>query len=172
MAIAKTMKTADINIEGASTLWDLMRAALKAKEKNPDAKLTPTILVMKSQEIVAKVCRSAEEPQVLLVHTETGVHRIGFVNRDDLIRMLYRTTAMILGKVEGSAVVLLGERADLGIGHAAVCAMKWTARQFLQPAPKGATFPVTNDSIAQPFDVENERVCWLSDVNTALQFSW
>ena len=172
METTEVVKIEEINLDGASTLWDLMRAALRAKEKNPGAKLPPTVLVMKSQEIVAKLCRSDEEPQVLLVHTETGVHRIGFVNRDDLVRMLYRTAAMILKKVEGSAVVLLGERADLGIGHAAVCAMKWTARQFLQPAPKGATFPATNDSIAQPFDLENERVCWISDVNTALQFSW
>jgi hypothetical protein len=162
----------EINMEGANTLWDLMRAALHAKEGNPAAQLSPTVLVLKSQEIVATVSHSDAEPQVLLVHTQTGTHRIGLVNRDDLMRMLYRTASMILNKVEGSAVVLLGERADLGIGHAAVCAMKWTARQFLQPAPKGATFPATNDSIAQPFDVENERVCWISDVNTGLRFCW
>lgn len=172
MARTRTVKIDQLNLEGASTLWDLMRAALSAKEKNPDARIPPTVLVMKSQEIVARLSHSDEEPQVLLVQTETGVHKVSFVKRDDVIRMLYRTASLILNKVEGSAVVLLGERADLGIGHAAVCAMKWTARQFLQPAPKGATFPATNDSIAQPFDVENEKICWISDVNTALQFSW
>lgn len=172
MATMEKVMLEEIDREGGSTLWDLMHAALHAKEKNPARKLPPTVLVLKSNEIVARLCRSEEEPQVLLVHTEMGVHRIGFVNRDDLIRMLYRTASMLLKKFEGSAVVLLGERADLGIGHAAVCAMKWTARQFLQPVPKGATFPATNDSIAQPFDVENERVCWMPDVNTALQFSW
>jgi hypothetical protein len=171
MTAAMEAKAAEIDLEGVSTLWDGMRAALSAKEKNPAAKLLPTVLVMKSQEIVAKLYGS-EEPQVLLVHTQRGIHRIGLVNRDDLIRVLYRTASMILEKVEGSAVMLLGERADLGIGHAAVCAMKWTARQFFQPAPKGAVFPPTNDSIAQLFDVENDCVCWISEVNTALQFSW
>jgi hypothetical protein len=50
-------------------------------------------------------------------------------------------------------------------------AMKWTARQFLQSPPRGAKFPETNDSISQPFYLENEKVRWLSEVNTAFLFT-
>jgi hypothetical protein len=172
MTASSSVIADDLHLEGASSLWELMRVALRVKEENPRVRLLPTVLVLKSQAIVAKLCRSEKEPHVLLVHTGTGIRKISLVNCDDAIRMLYRTTLLMLEKVEGSAVVLLGERADLGIGHAAVCAMKWTARQFLQPAPAGATFPETNDSIAQPFDVEDEKVCWMPEVNTALQFAW
>ena len=52
-----------------------------------------------------------------------------------------------------------------------ICAMKWTTRQFLQQPPRGAKLPATQDSILQPFYLENEKVCWLSEVTTALQFS-
>ena len=50
--------------------------------------------------------------------------------------------------------------------------MKWTARQFLQQPRRGANFPETNDSIVQPFCLENEKVRWISEVSTVPQFSF
>jgi hypothetical protein len=73
--------------------------------------------------------------------------------------------------MEGTSVILLGERAAKEADRAMLYAMKWTARQFLQPTLRGAWFPETNDSISQPFFLENEKVCWLSEANTAFQFS-
>jgi hypothetical protein len=49
-----------------------------------------------------------------------------------------------------------------------ICAMKWTAHQFLQPLPPGAQFPETKDSISQLFYLDNETVCWLSEVTTSI----
>jgi hypothetical protein len=160
----------DIELVGDASLWDVMRAALRAKEAQPCASLLPAMMILKSNEIVAKVYQSSEEPRTLLVRTCTGIRKIR-LNWYDALLMLYRTALLTLQKMEGTTVIFLGERTEKDAGHAMVCAMKWTARQFLQPPPRGATFPETQDSISQLFYVDNEKVCWLSEVNTALQFS-
>lgn len=160
----------DINLDGASTLWDVMRAALRAKEARPSASVLPTILVLKSHEIVAEVYQSSEEPRALLVRTVHGIRKIS-LNWYDVLLMLYRTSVLTLEKMEGTAVIFFGERTD-DPEHASLYAMKWTARQFLQQPRRGAKFPETNDSIFQPFCLENEQVRWTSDVNTALQLSF
>ena len=131
--------------------------------------MLPTILVIKSQEIVAKVYQSCEEPRTLLICTVAGIHKIS-LNWYGVLLMLYRTSVMTLEKMEGTAVIFIGERAE-DAQHATLYAMKWTARQFLQQPRSGAHFPETNDSICQPFCLENEKVRWIADVNTALQFS-
>lgn len=164
-----TIGLSDIDLDGQITLWDVMRAALRAKEARPSASVLPTILVLRSQEIVAKVYQSSEEPRTLVVRTVAGVHKIS-MNWYDMLVMLYRTSLLTLQKVEGSAVIFFGERSEEA-GHATLYAMKWTARQFLQPLPRGAKFPLTNDSIFQHFCLENEKVLWTSEENTALQFS-
>jgi hypothetical protein len=161
----------DIDLAGDISLWDVMRAALRAKEAHPTASLFPTILILKSHEIVARIQQSDEEARTLLVRTVAGVHKIS-LNWYDVLLMLYRTSLLTLQKIEGTAVILFGERTEKDQNNATVYAMKWTARQFLQPPVRGAKFPQTNDSICQPFYVENEKVCWIPEVNTALQFSF
>lgn len=170
--MAKTLgiQVEDFELDGDASLWDVMRVALRAKETRPSALLLPAMLVMKANEIVAKVYQSSEEPRTLLVRTCTGTRKIRFNWYDGLL-MLYRTAVLTLQKMEGTAVIFLGERTEKDAGRAMVCAMKWTARQFLEPPPRGAKFPETQDSISQPFYLHNEKVCWLSEVSTALQFS-
>jgi hypothetical protein len=169
MANTEAILTEDIELDGDASLWDVMRAASRAKEAHPDASLMPAMLILKSNEIVAKVYQSAENPRILLVRSCTGIRQIS-LNWYDALLMLYRTAAMTLQKVEGTAVIFLGERAPKEAGHAMICAMKWSARQFLQQPRRGEKFPETRDSIGQSFYLDNEKVCWLSEVNTALQF--
>ena len=59
----------DIELDQEVTLWEVMRAALRAKEARPSASLLPTVLVLKSQEVVAEVYQSSDEPRALLVRT-------------------------------------------------------------------------------------------------------
>ncbi|MGD0962624.1 MAG: hypothetical protein ABSA57_01840 [Candidatus Acidiferrales bacterium] len=170
MAKTPTIRVEDIELEGDVRLWDVMHAALRAKESQPRASLRPAVLILKSNEIVAKLYQSSEEPRMLLVSTCTGIRKIS-LNWYDALLMLYRTSVLTLQKMEGTSVILLGERAAKEADRAMLYAMKWTARQFLQPTLRGARFPETNDSISQPFFLENEKVCWLSEANTAFQFS-
>jgi hypothetical protein len=170
MAKAPTIGVSDIQLDGEITLWAVMRATLRVKEARPSASVLPTILVLKSQEIVAEVYQSCEEPRTLLVRTVAGIRKIS-LNWYDVLLMLYRTSLLTLQKMEGTAVIFFGERTE-DTGHATLYAMKWTARQFLQQPLRGAKFPETNDCIFQPFCLENEKVRWISEVNTALQFSF
>jgi hypothetical protein len=170
MAKAPTIRVEDIELDGDVRLWDVMHAALHAKESQPRASLLPAVLILKSNEIVARVYQSSEEPRMLLVSTATGIRKIS-LNWYDALLMLYRTAVLTLQKMEGTSVILFGERTAKEPDRAMLYAMKWTARQFLQSPPRGAKFPDTNDSISQPFFLENEKVCWLSEVNTAFQFS-
>jgi hypothetical protein len=160
----------EIEVDGDVRLWDVMRAALRAKEAHPNASLLPAMLILKSNEVVAKVYQSSQEPRTLLVRTCTGIRKIS-VNVYDGLMMLYRASALTMQKVDGTAVIFLTERAAKDASHAMICAMKWTSHQFLQQPPRGAKLPETQDSIAQPFCLENEKICWLSEANTALQFS-
>ena len=160
-----------MDLDGDTSLWDVMRAALRAKEARPGTPLLPTVMILKSHEVVANVYQSEEEPHTLLVSTMAGIRKIS-LNWYDVLVILYRTSLLTLQKMEGTTVIFLGECPNKDAGHATVHAMKWTARQFLQPPPRGAKFPQTNDSICQPFYLENEKVCWLPEVNTALQFSF
>jgi hypothetical protein len=169
MAKAPIIQMQDIELEGDVRLWDVLRAALRAKESAPRASLLPAVLILKSNEIVAKVYQSSEEPRMLLVSTCTGIRKIS-LNWYDALLMLYRTSVLTLQKLEGTSVILFGE-GTAKENHGMLYAMKWSARQFLQPTARGAKFPETNDSISQPFLVEDEKVCWLSEVNTAFQFS-
>lgn len=170
MVKSPTIGATDIHLDGDATLWDVMRAALRAKEARPASGILPTMLILKSQEIVAQVYQSREEPQILLVRTAAGIRKINS-NVYDVLLMLYRTSILTLQKIEGSAVIFLGERTEHA-GSRVIYAMKWTARQFRQPPPHGAHFPETNDCIFQPFCLDNEKVHWISEVNTALQFSF
>ena len=165
-----TIHTEEIEVDGDARLWDVMRAALRAKEATPGAAMLPAMLILKSNEIVAKIYQSSGEPRTLLLRTCTGIRRIS-VNVYDGLSMLYRTSAVTLEKMDGTAVIFLGERSAKEAGQAMICAMKWTARQFLQQPPRGAKLPATQDSILQPFYLEDEKICWLSEVTTALQFS-
>ena len=167
---AHAIHTEEIEIDGEARLWDVMRAALRAKEAEPAASMLPAMVILKSNEVVATVYQSSEEPRTLLVRTCTGIRRIT-VNVYDALSMLYRASAVTLEKMDGTAVIFLGERSAKDAGQAMICAMKWTTRQFLQQPPRGAKFPATQDTILQPFYLENEKVCWLSEVTTALQFS-
>jgi hypothetical protein len=160
----------EIEVEEGSGLWDLMRAASKAKEAKPGASILPAMLILKSNEVVARIYQSKSEPRTLVVRTCTGIRRIS-VNVYDQFLMLYRATAMTMQKMEGTSVILLGERSAKDAGQAMIYAMKWTARQFLQPPPRGAKLPETQDSISQSFYLENEKICWLPEATTALQFS-
>jgi hypothetical protein len=160
----------EIEVEGDAGLWDVLRAASKAKEAKPGASILPAMLILKSNEVIAKIYQSKEEPRTLLLRTATGIRRIS-VNWYDSLLMLYRTSAMTLQKMEGTSVIFLAERSAKDAGQAMICAMKWTARQFLQPLPRGAKLPETHDSISQAFYLENEKVCWLSEATTALRFS-
>jgi len=170
MAKARTIRVEDIELDGDVRLWDVMHAALRAKESSPGASLLPAALILKSNEIVAKVYQSAEEPRTLVVSTCTGIRKIS-LNWYDALLMLYRTTVLTLQKMDGTSVILFGERTAKEADRAMLYALKWTARQFLQPVPRGAMFPETNDSISQPFYLENEKVRWLSEVSTACQFT-
>ena len=170
MATTPAIGARDIDVDGHSTLWDIMRGMLRAKEAQPNAAVLPTILVLKSQEVVAEIYQSAEEPRALIVRTVAGIRKIGLSWYDALL-MLYRTSVLTLQKVEGSAVLLFGERVE-STGQATLYAIKWTARQFLQQPRGGAKFPETNDSILQTFCLENERIHWLSEVSTVPQFSF
>jgi hypothetical protein len=170
MATIPAIGVGDIELGGETTLWDVMRATLRAKEAQPRASVSPTILVLKSHEIVAEVYQSREEPQTLLIRTVAGIRKMS-LNWRDVLEMLYRASFLTLLKMEGTAVIFVGERME-DAGHATVCAMKWTSRQFLQEPPRGAKFPETNDAIFQSFRLDNEKVCWLSEASTALQFSF
>jgi len=170
MAKTPAIRVEDIELEGDVRLWDVMHAALLAKESQPSASLLPAVLILKSNEIVAKVYQSSEEPRTLVVSTCTGIRKIS-LNWYDALLMLYRTAVLTLQKMEGTSVILFGERTAKEADRAMLYAMKWTARQFLEPTRRGAKFPETNDSISQPFFLENEKVRWLSEVNTAFQFS-
>ena len=165
-----TIRVEDIEFDAEGRLWDLMHAALQAKEAQPNASFPPAVLILKSNEIVAKVYQSGEEPRTLVVRTSAGVRKIS-ANWYDPLLMLYRTAVLTMQKMDGTSVILFGERTAKEAGRAMLYAMKWTARQFLQPPASGAQFPETNDSILQPFLLENEKVYWLSDVSTAFQFS-
>jgi hypothetical protein len=167
---ARAIHTEEIEVDGDARLWDVMRAALRAKEADPSAAMPPAMLILKSNEVVATIYQSSDEPRTLLVRTCTGIRRIT-VNVYDGLLMLYRASAMTMQKMDGTAVIFLGERSAKDAGHAMICAMKWTARQFLQQPPRGSKLPATQDSIAQPFYLENEKVCWLSEITNALQFS-
>jgi hypothetical protein len=170
MAKAPKIGFSDIELDGDITIGEVMRATLRAKEARTGASVLPTFLVLKSQEIVAEVYQSCEEPRTLLVRTVTGIRTIR-MNWHDVLVMLYRTSLLTLQKMEGSAVIFFGERTEYA-GNATLYAIKWTARQFLQQPPRGARLPETNDSIFQPFCLENGKVRWISEVNTALQFSF
>ena len=170
MAKTPTIGAENIELDGDVRLWDVMNAALKAKESQPHASLLPAVLILKSQEIVAWVYQSSEEPRTLLVRTCTGIHKIS-LNWYDTLLILYRTAVMTLQRMDGTSVILFGESTAKEADRSMLYAMKWTVRQFLQPLPRGAKFPTTNDSISQPFFLENEKVCWLSEVNTAFQLT-
>jgi hypothetical protein len=170
MAKTSTIRASEIQLDGNVTLWDVMRATLREKEARPDSSILPTILILKAQHIVAQVYPSREEPRTLLVRTAIGIRKIN-LNWYDVLLMLYRTSILTLQKMEGSAVILFGERTE-DAGNRVLYAKKWTARQFLQQPPRGAHFPETNDCICQPFCLDNEKVHWISEVNTALQFSF
>ena len=160
----------EIDVDGRSTLWDVMREMLRAKEERPTAPVVPTILVLKSQEIIAEIHQSAEEPRALIVRTVAGIRTIS-LNWYDAFLILYRTSVLTLQKMEGSVVLLFGERIEI-TGQATLYVMKWTARQFLQQPGRGAKFPDTNDSILQTFCLENEKVRWLSEFSAVPQFSF
>ncbi|HWF39249.1 MAG TPA: hypothetical protein VG322_12055 [Candidatus Acidoferrales bacterium] len=160
----------DIEIDGDAKLWDVMRGMLRAKEAQPGAPVLPTILVLKSNEIVAEIYQSADEPRALIVRTVAGIRKIS-VNWYDSLLVLYRTSLLTLQKMEGSAVLFFGERVVEDTGQAALYALKWTARQFVQQPRRGAKFPETNDSLVQPFCLENERVRWISEASSVPQFS-
>jgi len=170
MAKAPSIRVEDIELDGDVRLWDVMHAALAAKESQPRASLLPAVLILKSNEIVARVYQSSEEPRTLIVSTCTGIRKIS-LNWYDALLMLYRTAVLTLQKMDGTSVILFGERTAKEADRAMLYAMKWTARQFLQSPPRGAKFPETNDSISQPFYLENEKVRWLSEVNTAFLFT-
>jgi hypothetical protein len=170
MAKTPAITIDEIELDGENSLWDVMHAALRAKEARPSASLLPGIVILKSHEIVARIYQSADESRALRVRTHAGMHQIA-LNWSDVLSMLYRSSLLMLQKVEGTAVILLVERTAKEAGHSTVCAMKWTARQFSQAVPRHAKFPETNDSISQPFYVENEKIRWISEVTTALQFS-
>jgi hypothetical protein len=160
----------EIEIDGEGTLWDVMNATLRAKEARPKASLMPSVVILKSHEIVARIYQCSDDSRSLLVHTRAGMHKIA-LNWSDALSMLYRSSLLMLQKLEGTTVILLVERTAKEAGHSTVCAMKWTARQFMQAVPRHATFPETNDSIAQPYSVEDEKIRWAPDVTTALQFT-
>ncbi len=167
---ARAIHTEEIEIDGEARLWDVLRAALRAKEAEPQASMLPAMVILKSNEVVAKVYQSSEEPRTLLVRTCTGIRRVS-INVYDALSMLYRASAVTLEKMDGTAVIFLGERSAKDAGQAMICAMKWTARQFLQQPLRGAKLPATQDSISQPYYVENDQIRWLSEITTALQFS-
>ena len=73
---APAIHTEEIEIDGEARLWDVMRAALRAKEAEPSASMPPAMLILKSNEIVATVYESREEPRTLLVRTCTGIRKI------------------------------------------------------------------------------------------------
>jgi hypothetical protein len=170
MAPITAIGIGDIDIDAGSTLWEVMHEMLRAKEARPNASVLPTVLVLKSQEVVAEIYQSADEPRALIVRTVAGFRKIS-LNWYDALLMLYRTSLLTLQKVEGNAVLFFGERVE-NTGLATLYAMKWTARQFLQQPRRGANFPETNDSIVQPFCLENEKVRWISEVSTVPQFSF
>ena len=106
MAKTSTIRASDIQLDGDVTLWDVMRATLREKETRPDSSILPTILILKSQHIVAQVNQSREEPRTLLVRTAIGIRKIN-LNWYDVLLMLYRTSILTLQKMEGSAVIFL-----------------------------------------------------------------
>jgi hypothetical protein len=164
-----TIRTENLPLDGDAKLWDVMDAALRAKEAQPNAALSPAMLVLRSSEIIAMVYQSSDEPRTLLVRSCTGVRKIslGWYNA---LAMMYRTAVLTMQQMEGTAVIFLGERADGDAGRAVICAMKWTARQFMQQPPRGATFPQTQDCISQFFYLDDQKVRWLPEASTALQF--
>src|ERR1700676_1648302 len=111
MAKTPAIGVNNIDLVGAFTLWDVMRAALRAKEARPSASVLPTILVLKVQEVVAEVYQSSDEPRTLLVRTVAGIRKIS-LSWYDVLLMLYRTSVLTLEKMEGTAVIFFGERTD------------------------------------------------------------
>ncbi len=97
MANVRAIQAQDIELDGDTTLWEVMRAALRAKEARPNASLMPAMLILKSNEIVATVYQSSEEPRTLLVRSCTGIRKIG-LNVFDALLMLYRTAAITMEK--------------------------------------------------------------------------
>jgi hypothetical protein len=170
MAENQAIAPEKIELDGDVALWNFLRAALRAKEAQPDASLLPMIRILKSNEIVATIYESSSEPRTLLLRDRMGVRKIP-LNWCDSLSMLYRTALLTLQKMDGTAVVFLGERAVNETGRAMICAVKWTARQFLQRPPRGAIFPETQDAISQPFYLEDAKICWQSETTSALQFS-
>src|ERR1700719_4105431 len=100
MAKNPTITIDEIELDGENSLWDVMRAALRAKEAQPSASLLPAMLILRSDGIVAKVYQSSEEPRALLVRTATGIRKIS-LNWYNALLMLYRTSVLTLQKVEG-----------------------------------------------------------------------
>jgi hypothetical protein len=170
MATTPAIEVEDIELDGDTNLWDVMRAASRAKEAHPDASLLPAMRILKSNEVVATVYQSSEEPRTLVVRSRAGLRKVS-ANWCDSLIMLYRTTLLTLQQMEGTTVIFLGERACEDAGRAMICAMKWTARQFAQQPARGALFPETRDSISQLFCLDDSRICWLSETTAALQFS-
>ncbi len=140
MAKVPIIRVQDIELDGDVRLWDVMRAALRAKESAPQASLMPAVLILKSNEIIAKVYQSSEEPRTLLVSTCMGIRKIS-LNWYDALLMLYRTSVLTLQKMEGTSVILFGERTAKEADRSILYAMKWTARQFLQPLARVRNFP-------------------------------
>lgn len=127
MAKTPTIGAEDIELDGDVRLWDVMNAALKAKESQPHASLLPAVLILKSQEIVAWVYQSSEEPRTLLVRTCTGIHKIS-LNWYDTLLILYRAAVMTLQRMDGTSVILFGESAAKEADRAMLYAMKWSVR--------------------------------------------
>lgn len=166
VATAPAITIDTIELDGDHSLWEVMRAALQAKEAQPKAPLLPGLLIFKLNEVIARVYESGDESRTLLVRTAAGIHKI-YLNCHDSLLMLYRTSVMTLQKMEGTAVIFLGERTEKDAGHVTVYAMKWTARQFLQSPSRDGHFPATNDSIFQPFFLDKEEICWAAEVTRA-----
>ena len=96
----------EIEVDGDGRLWDVLRAASRIKEAKPCASILPAMLILRSNEVIAKIYQSKDEPRTLLVRTCTGMRRIS-VNVYDQFLMLYRTTAMTMQKMEGTSVIML-----------------------------------------------------------------
>ena len=111
MAPITAIGIGDIDIDAGSTLWEVMHEMLRAKEARPNASVLPTVLVLKSQEVVAEIYQSADEPRALIVRTVAGFRKIS-LNWYDALLMLYRTSLLTLQKVEGNAVLFFGERVE------------------------------------------------------------
>ncbi len=94
MAKTPTIGLSDIELDADITIWKVMRATLRAKEARTGASVRPTFLVLKSQEIVAEVYQSCDEPRTLLVRTVTGIRKISMNWYDELV-MLYAYASLL-----------------------------------------------------------------------------